>query len=86
MKVNQYNKKYTYEENLRNVYNPANGKYYSRAQLDSWATDITKIKTNKGKSAERKAHRKLTQGKRYNNRQAQRRQSYNEHNPNNCFR
>ena len=70
--------KYTHEQHLKTIYNPGNGKYYSQAQLDIWATQITKINPNKGKRAERKAQKKLTQGKIYNNKQAQRRHSYNE--------
>ena len=54
------------------------GKYYSEADLQAWTTGITKIKIDKGKRSERKAQKRLTQGKKYNNKQAQQRHSYNE--------
>lgn len=46
--------KYTYEQRLKTIYNPDNGKYYSQAQLDQWATNITGIKTNKGSNKDKK--------------------------------
>jgi CRISPR/Cas system-associated protein Cas7 (RAMP superfamily) len=49
--------KYNYEEKIKNIYNPANGKYYSHAQLDQWATDITKIKPNKGANKDKRKGR-----------------------------
>jgi hypothetical protein len=52
-----YNRKYTFEANLKTVYNSANGKYYSQAQLDQWATDITKINPNRGSNKDRRKGR-----------------------------
>jgi hypothetical protein len=49
--------KYNYEEKIKNIYNPANGKYYSHAQLDNWATNITKIDPNKGANKDRRKGR-----------------------------
>lgn len=52
-----YNTKYTFKQNLKTVYNKDNGKYYSQAQLDQWATDITKIGFDKGKNKDKKTGR-----------------------------
>jgi hypothetical protein len=49
--------KYTYDQRLKTQYNSANGKYYSQAQLDQWATDITKINPNKGSNKDRRKGR-----------------------------
>jgi len=46
-----------YTQHIKNIYNPGNGKYYSQAQLEQWATDITKIKVDKGKNKDRKMGR-----------------------------
>ena len=64
---------------VKSIRDSRTGKYYSPAARDGWATRLTNIKTDAGKSAERKAQRKLIQGKKYTNRASQRRQSYNEH-------
>ena len=49
--------KYTYEQRQKTQYNSANGKYYSQAQLDQWATDITKINPNRGSNLDRRKGR-----------------------------
>ena len=49
--------KYTHEQHLKTIYNPGNGKYYSQAQLDQWATDITRINPDKGSNKDRRKGR-----------------------------
>jgi len=49
--------KYTHQQCMKTVYNPGNGKYYSQAQLEEWATQITKIGTNTGRNKDRKMGR-----------------------------
>lgn len=45
---------YTHTQRHKTIYNHSNGKYYSQAELDSWATQITKITPNKGTNQDRK--------------------------------
>ena len=40
---------------VKSIRDSRTGKYYSPAELDGWATRLTNIKTDAGKSAERKA-------------------------------
>ncbi len=67
--------KYEYKAYRKTILH--NGKYYSQYDLDRMATQLTNIKPNKGSSNTQKAIKGLTQNKRYNNKQAQQRHSYN---------
>ena len=46
--------KYAYKAYKKTVYNPNNGKYYSPAELDKMATQITNINPNRGSNKDRK--------------------------------
>ena len=44
-------------KNLKIHQDPRTGKYYTQAQLDQWATNLTGIKPDTGKNRDRKAGR-----------------------------